>query len=82
VVRDKKAVLGCGAQNCPCSSPLCGPPCETLPRDDLGFEWISRHAGAILEDRMKSDQRSVRGPGRYAGEAGLCDQARVEIKSS
>ena len=43
------------------------------------FEWISCHAKAILETRMKADQRSVNAAWRHAVEAWLCDQALIEV---
>jgi hypothetical protein len=43
------------------------------------FEWITRRAKAILENRMKTDQRSVQTAWRHAVEAWLCDQALVEV---
>jgi hypothetical protein len=43
------------------------------------FEWISSRAKAILETRMKSDQRSVQAAWRHAVEAWLSDQALIEV---
>ena len=43
------------------------------------FEWISSHAKAILQTRMKSDQRSVNAAWRHAVEAWLSDQALIEV---
>jgi hypothetical protein len=43
------------------------------------FEWISNHAKAIIENRMKTDQRSVDAAWRHAVEAWLCDQALIEV---
>jgi triphosphoribosyl-dephospho-CoA synthetase len=43
------------------------------------FEWISDRAKAILENRMKTDQRSVQAAWRHAVEAWLCDQALIEV---
>ncbi|HUB67121.1 MAG TPA: hypothetical protein VL981_06525 [Candidatus Methylacidiphilales bacterium] len=45
----------------------------------LAFEWISCRAKAILQNRMKSDQRSVNAAWRHAVEAWLSDQALVEV---
>jgi hypothetical protein len=42
------------------------------------LEWIRGRTGAILFHRMKSDQRSV-AAGRGAVEAGLRDEARIEV---
>jgi hypothetical protein len=43
------------------------------------FEWISSRAKAILERRMKSDQRSIQAAWRDAVEAWLSDQALIEV---
>jgi hypothetical protein len=43
------------------------------------FEWISSRAKAILENRMKTDQRSVNAAWRHAVEAWLSDQALIEV---
>ncbi len=43
------------------------------------FEWISSRAKAILQTRMKSDQRSVNAAWRHAVEAWLSDQALIEV---
>ena len=43
------------------------------------FEWISHRAKAILETRMKSDQRSVQAAWRHAVEAWLSDQALIDL---
>jgi transposase InsO family protein len=43
------------------------------------FEWISHRAKAILETRMKTDQRSVHAAWRHAVEAWLSDQALIEV---
>jgi hypothetical protein len=43
------------------------------------FEWISSRAKAILETRMKSDQRSVQAAWRHAVGAWLSDQALIEV---
>jgi hypothetical protein len=43
------------------------------------FEWISARAKAILENRMKTDQRSAQAAWRHAVEAWLCDQALIEV---
>ena len=43
------------------------------------FEWISSRAKAILQTRMKSDQRSVQAAWRHAVEAWLSDQALIEV---
>ena len=43
------------------------------------FEWISCHGKAILQTRMKSDQRSVHAAWRHAVEAWLSDQELIEV---
>jgi hypothetical protein len=43
------------------------------------FEWISCHAKAIMQTRMKTDQRSVHAAWRHAVEAWLSDQALIEV---
>ena len=43
------------------------------------FAWTSARAKVILQQNMKTDQRSVNAAWRHAVEAWLCDQALIEV---